>query len=233
MAAMAPGIRFGFLRLSGTSDIPASASQILRRKYRLYRTHVQRRTINTSHHHATATTIAPNHGSYTTGDLPSPSPAPSVVPNVAPSSLTYPLNTVPFSSLLRGYFFSAMTSSPLTLKPSITLLRTIAYTKSPFLSATRNPLVKWALKQTVYAQFCAGEDAAEVKATIAQLKSQGVDGVLLGCGKELEVRTENAQDVEQEGTGKRIKVEWEVKEWEESTLQTIEMCPAGDFVSIK
>ena len=237
--------RHSFFRLPD-ANTANSTSHILRKNQGFYRCVGHRRHINTSRHHGTATvTTAASliSGSSSSPMVPAKNDSRSettVQSTLSPQRTLQSLSLLPFSSLLRGWVISAVTSSPAFLPLSIWLLRTVAYTKSPVLSADSNPIVRWLLKKTIYAQFCAGENVSEVKATIAQLRKQGVDGVLLGCGKELEVRRENAADEGKVESKHALAMErenddaeLEVKEWERCTLETIAMAPEGDFVSIK
>ena len=204
------------------------------------------RYVNTSRHHATATVTATTSLISTPSSSSLKPPRNHPLPESTPQSTRLlqetlqPLPLLPYPALIRGWAISAVTSSRALLPLSIWLLRKIAYTKSLLLSADSNPIIRWLLKRTVYAQFCAGENAGEVKATIAQLRRQGVDGVLLGCGKELEIRRENSVEEGEAEVRHRVVekeqkdgVEWEVKEWERCTLETIAMAPGGNFVSIK
>ena len=231
--------------LADVHGIPPS-SHIFRKNQNFHRSAERCRYLKTSRHHAT-TTVA------TTASLLSApsSSSPKLTRNYphtqsAPQSTCLlqetlqPLSLLPYSSLIRGWVISAVTSSRALLPLSIWLLRRIAYSKSPFLSADSNPIIRWLLKRTIYAQFCAGQNAGEVKATIAQLRRQGVDGVLLGCGKELEVRRENSVEEGEVEVRHKIaekeqkdSVEWEFREWERCTLETIAMAQEGNFVSIK
>jgi hypothetical protein len=95
--------------------------------------------------------------------------------------------------------------------------------KSILLNPDRNIFLKWIFKHTFYAQFCAGENKAEVQAKIAQLKNMGYTGVILEYA--LEVLGGEAASTE---TTAR-----EVETWRKGMLETVEMASKGDFVGLK
>ena len=142
-----------------------------------------------------------------------------------------PLAHLPFSSILRGYLVTALTSSPLLLSPALRLLSAIAYSSSPLLSPGKNPVVRWVLKKTVYKHFCAGENPTEVNQTVELLRKWGILGVLLGYAREVEMRGEG-YGTKQPGIASE-EDEREIREWSNGTLETVEMAPEGDFVCLK
>ena len=141
-----------------------------------------------------------------------------------------PLSNHPYNELLRTITITACTSSRLLLPVSIRILSAIAYSTNPLLSPDRNPLLRWVLKRTVYAQFCGGETPQEVQHTIEQLKRRGVNGVLLGYAREVEVRGATAEATEKLSA---VEPEEAIHEWARGTLETIKLAPEGDFVTIK
>ena len=135
-----------------------------------------------------------------------------------------------FPALLRTYLITAGTSSPILIKPSIWILSRIAYSKSFWLSADRNPVLHWLLKHTVYRQFCAGENAAEVQATIHHLRSTGIKGIILCYAREVELR-DDLQDVTSKDAA--TEAETEINSWAEGIMETLRIVPENNFVSIK
>jgi hypothetical protein len=87
----------------------------------------------------------------------------------------------------------------------------------------RNPAVNWLFKRTFYAQFCAGENKAEVQRTVKRVKSAGYNGVIL------EYTLELLQG--EEGTTKAAAEEIQV--WRKGMLETVDMSAPGDFVALK
>jgi proline dehydrogenase len=138
-----------------------------------------------------------------------------------------PVSHLTFITLLRSYIITACTSFRVFLSPSIRILSAIAYSKSPILSPDRNRLLHWLLKRTIYAQFCAGETPKEVQRSIEILKQSGVNGILLGYGREVEVRGKGSKPERDEATMEDIKL------WTQGTLETIKITPEGNFVSMK
>jgi proline dehydrogenase len=137
--------------------------------------------------------------------------------------------------LLRSYLITTVSSLPILLRPSLAALSFLAHAKSPLFSADTNPLIRMALKKTLYAQFCAGETPGEIRSTVAQLKQMGYAGVILGYAKEvvLEGRDAEALDarpdcVEQE----RCNAE-EIATWKNGNLETVRLADKGDFVALK
>jgi proline dehydrogenase len=111
----------------------------------------------------------------------------------------------------------------------------LAYSKSPIFNPDHNPLLRFLLKKSFYAQFCAGERPAEIRRTIDSLQNMGYKGVILGYAKEVvlegnDVSTlDTATDcVEQERCNRA-----DVIAWEKGTLETVELCKKGDFVALK
>lgn len=91
----------------------------------------------------------------------------------------------------------------------------------------RNPLLHWLVKNTIYKQFNAGENKAEVQRSIIETKGLGCRGVLLGYAREVLVggSKANAHD--------ETLARQEVDAWLKGTLQGVEMATEGDFVALK
>jgi proline dehydrogenase len=145
------------------------------------------------------------------------------------------MSILPLSSLLRSYFITSISSSPLLLRPSLTVLSYLAHTSNPLLNPDRNPLLRTLLKKTFYTQFCAGETPLEVSSTLSQLKSLGYAGVILGHAKEVVMSASEAAafdstpDCEEQEACNKIDIET----WKTNTIATIELAKEGDFVGLK
>lgn len=148
--------------------------------------------------------------------------------NASPMAKLPPLSLLPLSSVLRGIFTSTVSSSPILLPPSLRLMSILANSHSPILNPDRNPLLRWALKHTFYAQFCAGENAAEVSRTVTSLKSWGCKGVMLCYAKEAELE----ESVEGEKADANA-AEKEILPWKNGTMETVAITAPGDFVALK
>jgi proline dehydrogenase len=153
-------------------------------------------------------------------------------PAAEPNVPEYDLSCLPLASLLRNLLTSTISSHPLLLTPALRLLSKIAYCDNPLLSPSHNPLIHFVLKNTLYAQFCAGETPREVQATIRGLKQWGIQGVLLGWAREVEERcgrTVAASRGAAESDADKI----QINEWIAGVRETIGLVDAGDVVSIK
>lgn len=112
----------------------------------------------------------------------------------------------------------------------------LAHTTQPLLSPDHNPLLRSFIKSTFYAQFCAGENAAEVRGTIARLKQLGFSGVILGYAREVVLTDEQTKDLANFGLkGKDVEeaVKNEVVPWAKGTLETVRLASEGDYVALK
>jgi hypothetical protein len=111
----------------------------------------------------------------------------------------------------------------------------LAHSQSPILNPDRNPILRWLLKKTFYAQFCAGENAKEVQRTVSSLKQSGFKGIMLCYAKEV-VLDQRASEALESGGGSaasNLLVEQEILPWKKGTLETVAMTEPGDFVAVK
>ncbi|KAH8882559.1 FAD-linked oxidoreductase [Thozetella sp. PMI_491] len=111
----------------------------------------------------------------------------------------------------------------------------LADTSNPVLMPDRNPLLRWSLKKTFYAQFCAGENPTEVRHTISSLKNIGFSGVILGYAKEVVLTDEQTLNLSScdEGPTAEECIRTEINPWAEGTLETVRLASPGDFVALK
>lgn len=149
-----------------------------------------------------------------------------------------PLSVLPISTVLRTLATTTISSSPLLLPPSLIIMDKLAHTTSPVLNPDRNPLLRFFLKKTFYAQFCAGENAAEVTRTVAGLKHMGFTGVILGYAREIVLSDEQTRNLTACTSGKEQQecVAGEISPWKKGTLETVALAspgPGGDFVALK
>ncbi|KAJ5226140.1 hypothetical protein N7468_007365 [Penicillium chermesinum] len=153
-----------------------------------------------------------------------------VAPSQYPTSrkaLTAPLAKLPLSSVLRSLLVLSVSSSPLLLKPCIYTLSLLAHPRSAFWDVSKNPLLHFLVKHTIYKQFNAGENKTEVQRSIQNIKGLGCRGVLLGYAREVLVG-EN-QDATYDAKAARA----EIQMWLDGTLRTVDMAQEGDFVALK
>lgn len=142
-------------------------------------------------------------------------------------SLNAPLAKLPLSSVLRSLLVLSVSSSSLLLKPCIYTLSLLAHPRSALWDVSKNPLLNLLVKHTIYKQFNAGENKAEVQHSIKSIKDLGCRGVLLGYAREVLVG-EN-QDAPYDAKAAQA----EIQMWLDGTLQTVDMAQQGDFVALK
>jgi proline dehydrogenase len=108
----------------------------------------------------------------------------------------------------------------------------LAHPSSSFLDPDRNPILRRLIKNTVYAQFCAGENRGEVQNTVKQLRKLGYKGVVLAFAKENDVDKNAAKCVAEDMVETPEAVE-EITAWSDGNLETVRLASQGDFVAIK
>lgn len=112
----------------------------------------------------------------------------------------------------------------------------LAHTTNPLLNPDRNPLLRQLIKKTFYMQFCGGENAAEVRRTIAGLKGIGFSGVILGYAREVVLtdgETEHLAACGLESEAAEACIQNEVIPWARGTLETVKLAEPGDYVALK
>ena len=181
----------------------------------------QRRSIHSSDRRTTSTLA----------QHPIPEPSPQ---GTEPASRA-PLSMLPLSMILRSFATTVVSSSPVLLPPSLTIMGLLAHSTNPLLNPDRNPLLRWLLKRSFYAQFCAGEDPAEVRATVARLKGIGFTGVILGFAREVVLTERQAADMADGRMGEETQqcIQDEIIPWTEGTLETVRLTEPGDYVALK
>lgn len=157
---------------------------------------------------------------------------PSLAPAAPMTKPLPPLSILPFRNLLRSYFITAVSSSPLSLRLSLRALKFFAHSTSAILHPDRNPILHFLLKRTVYSQFCAGETAVEVSQTIDRLKQLGYQGVMLGYAREVCMGSQALKALGEKASQAELNAT-EIATWAEGTLSTLRMAQPGDFVSVK
>jgi len=162
---------------------------------------------------------------------PEPSPAAMAKPT--------PLAVLPLTSVLRTLMTTTVSSSRLLLPPSLAIMSALAHSQSPLLNPDSNPILRYALKKSFYAQFCAGENAVEVRQTISSLKKIGFSGVILGYAKEVVLTDAQTRDLMSPGidgttaAAQEECINTEVKPWAAGTMETVMLASPGDFVALK
>ena len=146
-----------------------------------------------------------------------------------------PLAVLPLTNILRSLMTTTVSSSPLLLPPSLAMMAILANTTNPVLNPDRNPILRFFLKKTFYAQFCAGENAPEVRRTIKSLKDIGFGGVILGYAKEVVLTEAQMKELASCDSGAAAEecVRTEIKPWADGTMETVQLASPGDFVALK
>ncbi|WYZ44654.1 hypothetical protein EsH8_VII_001090 [Colletotrichum jinshuiense] len=177
-------------------------------------------------------TLDPSTASPSSSSSPSPS---TKLPTPTSMRTPAPLSVLPLHMIVRSLLTTTISSSPVLLPPSLWAMSVLAHTTSPLLDPDRNPILRLFLKNTFYAQFCAGENPAEVTRTINRLKDIGFTGVILGYAKEVVLTDAQARDLASCGEGETAEecIRNEVIPWAQGTMETVRLAQPGDFVALK
>ncbi|KAJ5714709.1 Proline dehydrogenase [Penicillium malachiteum] len=141
---------------------------------------------------------------------------------------------LPTKLLLRSLILTSLMTSKIFLKPALATLNVLSKSDSAILNADRNPILNKLLRWTVYNHFCAGTNRQEVSKTVAQIKSIGYQGVILGYSREIVLDAEEQLALDESGTTTYSDKCYEtVEEWKNGTLETLRMVGAGDLLAVK
>lgn len=148
-----------------------------------------------------------------------------------------PLSLMPTGVLMRSLFVNSITSKPYFLSPAISFMNLLCQPDKWFLfDVKRNKALTWIIKKLVYRQFCTGETAQEVKATLKEFRGMGFRGTILTYAKET-VFDYNRNVLQ--GTGGEThpdKVSGKcpsIAAWHAGVLETMEMMGKGDQLAVK
>lgn len=145
-----------------------------------------------------------------------------------------PLSVLPLSTILRSLGTTTISSSRLLLPPSLKIMDILANSHSPLLNPDKNLLLRPLIKNTFYAQFCAGERPTEVRTTIQGLKDIGFTGVILGYAKEVVLSKEEKASLKAcEGPEAEACIRDEIIPWANGTMETVRLACPGDYVALK
>lgn len=146
-----------------------------------------------------------------------------------------PLSVLPLETVLRTLVTSTISSSPLLLPPSLAIMTLLAHSNNAILNPERNRLLNWFLKKTFYAQYCAGENAAEVRQTLAGLNKIGFTGVILNYAREVVLTEAQSKNLTPCDTGAEAEacIRDEINPWLKATLATVQIAQPHDFVALK
>jgi len=124
-----------------------------------------------------------------------------------------------------------VSSNRFLLPLSLKILSLLAYSRSSYLNPDSNPVLRYLLKKTFYAQFCGGETRSEIQETVDGLKRIGFSGVILAYAKENVVP--RGQNLSRCPDLDDPVVKADVESWKQGNLKTIDLTSSGQFVSLK
>lgn len=144
-----------------------------------------------------------------------------------------PLAVMPTKTLMRSLLFTSVMASPLLLKSSLSALKFVVESKSPLLNPSKNPLMNYLLRTTIYNHFCAGANEAQVRGTVRHMKDLGFKGVILGYARESVVSVDDPGVQQKPPTCQQAVLDYAIEEWKQGNLRTLGMIGKGDFLGIK
>ncbi|KAF2090158.1 FAD-linked oxidoreductase [Saccharata proteae CBS 121410] len=137
------------------------------------------------------------------------------------------LSCLPLTNVIRTYLITSISSSPTLWRLTFALLKRMANSSSFLADPDKNLPLRWILKKTFYAQFCAGENKEEARLTAQLIRDIGYHGVIIESALEvtgdLGVTTAPATET----------TEKEIETWRNNMLATVRMVQDGEFVALK
>ncbi|EDO01208.1 hypothetical protein SS1G_03682 [Sclerotinia sclerotiorum 1980 UF-70] len=88
------------------------------------------------------------------------------------------------------------------------------------------------VRKLIYDHFIAGENASQVRASVAAMKKLGFSGVILGYAKEVNVTGGEVQRGDGISVSKEVG-EKAIREWRDGLMSTLSLLQPGDFLSLK
>ncbi|KAJ5514647.1 hypothetical protein N7463_004199 [Penicillium fimorum] len=156
-----------------------------------------------------------------------------------------PLSVLPARALLRSLLVSTISSKRFLLIPALSLLSFLSKPNRTWLfDVDRNPILHGILKKTFYNQFCAGENGAECRSTIREMKDMGFRGMILTYAAETvfdhSTQAQHGQGVaalesEHRDVSANVPVYQcpSIEAWREGTVETVYMTEAEDYLAVK
>lgn len=132
-----------------------------------------------------------------------------------------PLAVLPLSQILRTYFITSISSSPTLLAACSFALRKSLESRTWLTDVENNPILRLALRESFYKQFCAGNDRISIHQAQQSLKSLGFSGAIL------ESTIEVLHEIDHSDEASEIEI------WRRGLLATVDMAEEDDFVGIK
>jgi hypothetical protein len=146
--------------------------------------------------------------------------------------------------LLRSLLVSTISSKRFLLIPALSMMSYLSKPNRIWLfDVDRNPVLHGILKTTFYNQFCAGENEAECKAKIQEMKDMGFRGMILTYAAET-VFDHSTQSSHGQGTALKsehgdVSIDAPVtrcpsiEAWRAGAIKTIYMTEAEDYIAVK
>ncbi|KAI3224471.1 hypothetical protein DTO012A9_7234 [Penicillium roqueforti] len=162
-----------------------------------------------------------------------------------PSPSLPPLSILPAHVLLRSLLVSTISSKRFLLIPALSFMSFLSKPNRIWLfDVDRNPILHGILKKTFYNQFCAGENAAECRSTIREMKDMGFRGVILTYAAETvfdhSTQAQHGQGVAAlKSEDGNVSINAPVSQcpsieaWRKGTVETIDMSDAEDYLAVK
>ncbi|CAI7587357.1 unnamed protein product [Penicillium glandicola] len=163
----------------------------------------------------------------------------------SPSPQLPPLSALPARVLLRSLLVSTISSKRFLLIPALSMMSFLSKPNRIWLfDVDRNPLLHGILKKTFYNQFCAGENGAECRSTIREMKDMGFRGMILTYAAET-VFDHSTQAQQGQGVAALKSEDGDVsanasvsqcpsiEAWRAGTVETIYMTEAEDYIAVK
>ncbi|KAJ5110113.1 hypothetical protein N7532_002758 [Penicillium argentinense] len=152
-----------------------------------------------------------------------------------------PHSLLPNKMLLRSLMVATVSSHPWLLSAALRVLSTLVHPKLSVLDVNKNPLLRRFIKTTFYNHFCAGENGAEVKSTIGNIKNMGFKGVILTYAREIVVDASNqspsspesAKEASNVPDPKETSKNADIEAWRDGVLETVRMVGEGDILALK
>lgn len=88
------------------------------------------------------------------------------------------------------------------------------------------------VRKFIYDHFIAGENAAQVRARVKEMKGLGFSGVILGYAREVNVSGGEVGGGDVLGVSKE-EGERAIREWRDGLMNTLSLLQPGDFLSLK
>lgn len=139
-----------------------------------------------------------------------------------------PLSMMPTMMLLRSLMVTNFLCWPRLLTAAIPVMDKLSTSKLWVLNPDINPVLNRAVRFLFYDHFTAGNDEAEVTATIARLKDMGHRGVMLSFAKEVV-----AEHMDPSATANGDASLSVIAEWKAANMRTIGMLGVDDILAIK